>query len=137
MTNSTVTKAVVLARVSSKEQEDGHSLEAQLSNLESYAQRENIEIIKVFRIFESSTKNYRPEFEQMIAFIKGQKQRIGLIVDCVDRLQRSFVHTPILDFLIRKYKPEIHFVRERNVLNKDTTSAQKMAWNMSVLMAQA
>lgn len=129
--------AIVLVRVSSKDQEDGYSLEAQLANLQNYAGRKDLEIIQVFRIIESSTKGHRPEFERMIDFIRQQPQRVALIVDCVDRLQRSFTHTPILDALMREDKLEIHFVREGNVLDKDATSAQKLMWNMGVVMAQS
>jgi DNA invertase Pin-like site-specific DNA recombinase len=39
-------KAVILARVSSKEQEDGHSLDAQIANLELYAARKSLKISK-------------------------------------------------------------------------------------------
>lgn len=129
--------AVILARVSTPEQEAGHSLEAQLANLQDYAQRKGLEVVQVFRIIESSTKGYRPEFEQMIDFLKRQKQRHALIVDCVDRLQRSFTHTPVLNGLMEKNLLEVHFVREGNVIDKDANSMQKMMWNMGTVMAQS
>jgi DNA invertase Pin-like site-specific DNA recombinase len=50
--------AIILARVSTPEQEAGHSLEAQLANLQSYGERRELEVIKIFRIIESSTKGY-------------------------------------------------------------------------------
>ena len=43
-------KAVILARVSSKEQEEGYSLEAQNANLKLYALRKGLNIIKEFTI---------------------------------------------------------------------------------------
>jgi DNA invertase Pin-like site-specific DNA recombinase len=46
-------KAVILARVSSKEQEEGHSIEAQKHRLETYCQRNNLQILKVFELVES------------------------------------------------------------------------------------
>ena len=61
-------KAVILARVSTKEQEDGHSLDAQISNLKHYAERKSLDIIKQYTIIESSTKGERPEFKRMIDF---------------------------------------------------------------------
>ena len=130
-------KAVVLVRVSSEEQEQGYSLDAQLANLQSYAERKGLEVIQVFRIIESSTKGHRPEFERMIEFIGKQKQRTALIVDCVDRLQRSFTHTPVLNALMEKDSLEIHFVREGNVIDKNANSMQKMMWNMGTVMAQS
>lgn len=129
--------AVILARVSSKEQEDGHSLEAQLVNLTNYAQRHGFNVIETFRIIESSTKAQRPEFERMIEFIRKQETCTALIVDCVDRLQRSYQHTNTLAALMQENKLELHFIREGNVLDRNANSAQKMMWNMGVLMAQS
>jgi site-specific DNA recombinase len=130
-------KAVILARVSSKEQEDGHSLSAQIANLKLYAERRNLNVIKEFTIIESSTKGERPEFARMIEFVQKQKERIALIVDTVDRLQRSFRETPILNDLMEKDYLELHFVKEGNILSKDANSTQKLMWNMGVVMAQS
>ena len=129
--------AIILARVSTPEQEAGHSLEAQLANLQTYAERKGLNVVQVFRIIESSTKGYRPEFERMIDFLKKQKSRHALVVDCVDRLQRSFTHTPVLNSLMEQNLLEIHFVREGNVIDKDANSMQKMMWNMGTGMAQS
>lgn len=130
-------KTVILARVSSKEQEEGHSLDAQVGNLQSYAHRKSLKVIKVFKIIESSTKKTRPEFDAMIEFIKGQKEKIALVVDTVDRLQRGFREKPILDDLIQQDILELHFVKEGNILSKDANSSQKLMWNMGVVMAQS
>ena len=132
-----MTTAVILVRVSSEEQEQGYSLDAQLANLQSYAERKGLEVIRVFRIIESTTKGPRPEFERLIQFIGKQKQRTALIVDCVDRLQRSFTHTPVLNSLMEKDLLEIHFVREGNVIDRNANSMQKMMWNMGTVMAQS
>ena len=130
-------KAVILARVSTKEQEDGHSLEAQIANLRLYSERKDLEIIKQYTIIESSTKGERPEFMRMIEFIRAQKEKIAVIVDTVDRLQRSFKETPVLNELLEKDVLELHFVKEGNVLSKDANSTQKLMWNMGVVMAQS
>ena len=130
-------KAVILARISSKEQRDGHSLEAQTRNLENYAEGKGFEVIKTFTLIESSTKKQRPEFDAMISFIKRQKSKIALIVDTVDRLQRSFRETPIFNDLMQQDIVELHFIKEGNVLSKDATSTQKLMWNMGVVMAQS
>jgi site-specific DNA recombinase len=129
--------AVILARVSSKEQEDGHSLEAQTANLKLYAERKNLNIIRMFTIVESSTKGERPEFTRLIAFVKAQKGRVALVVDTVDRLQRSFRETPVLNDLMEQDRLELHFVKEGNILSKDANSTQKLMWNMGVVMAQS
>lgn len=130
-------KAAILARVSTKDQEEGHSLEAQIANLRLYADRKGLEIIRDYTIVESSTKGHRPEFMQMIDFIRGQKEKIAVIVDTVDRLQRSFKETSVLKELFEKDLLELHFVKEGNVLSKDSNAFQKAMWNMGVMMAQS
>ncbi len=130
-------KAVILARVSTKDQEDGHSLEAQIANLRLYASRKSLDIIQEYTIVESSTKGKRPEFARMIDFIRNQKEKTAVIVDTVDRLQRGFRETPILNDLLEKDLLELHFVKEGNVLSKDSNAFQKTMWNMSVMMAQS
>ncbi len=130
-------KAVILARVSTKEQEDGHSLEAQLANLRLYAGRKGLDIIKEYTVIESSTKGERPEFMRMIDFIKAQKQKIAVIVDTVDRLQRSFKETPVLNEMLEKGILELHFVKEGNILSQDANSMQKAMWNIGVVFAQS
>ncbi len=90
-----------------------------------------------YTLVESSTKRNRPEFNQMIHFIKSQKEKMALIVDTVDRLQRSFKETPIFNDLMQQDVLELHFVKEGNILSKDANSSQKLMWNMGVVMAQS
>ena len=130
-------KAVILARISSKEQSEGHSLDAQTRNLKQYADGKNLTVIKEYTLVESSTKQQRPEFDAMISFIKRQDVKIALVVDTVDRLQRSFRETPIFNELMQQDIIELHFVKEGNVLCKNATSTQKLMWNMGVVMAQS
>jgi DNA invertase Pin-like site-specific DNA recombinase len=73
----------------------------------------------------------------MIKFITQQKGKVALIIDTVDRLQRSFRETPILNELMQRDVLELHFVKEGNVLSKDASSTQKLMWNMGVVMAQS
>ena len=57
-------KAVILARVSTQEQEDaGNSIPAQIHRIENYCQRKGFEIAKTFSFDESAYKNRRDEFE--------------------------------------------------------------------------
>lgn len=128
-------KAVILARVSTKEQEDGHSLKAQLANLHLYAERKNLEIIREYKVIESSTKGGRPEFMRMLDFIKKQKEKIAVVADTVDRFQRSFREMPILLDLLDNDQAEFHFVKEGNVLTKNSNSMEKAMWGIGVVMA--
>lgn len=130
-------KAVILTRVSSKEQEDGHSLSAQNTRLIEYAKRKNLDVIKSFQIIESSTRGKRKEFMQMIDFCKKQKETIAIVADAVDRVQRSFKDSVLLDDLVRKEKIELHFYRENMIIGKNSNSMDIMRWDFSVMGAKS
>lgn len=130
-------KAVILTRVSTREQEEGHSLPAQNTRLLDYAKRKQLEVIKTFQIIESSTRGKRKEFMQMIDFCKEQTETIAIIADAVDRIQRSFKESVMLDDLIRQEKIELHFFREGMVIGKKSTSTDIMRWDFSVMGAKA
>lgn len=130
-------KAVILARVSTREQEEGHSIDAQINRLRKYCERKELDIIKEFVFTESSTRGERPEFYKMIAFIKQQKHKVALVCDKVDRLQRSFKEVPILEDLRRSGKLALHFNVEGQVLDENANSSQIMAYQMFVMMAES
>lgn len=129
-------KAVILTRVSSKEQEDGHSLAAQSTRLIEYANRKKLEVIKSYQIIESSTKGKRKEFMEMLNFCKSQKETVAIIADAVDRIQRSFKESVLLDDLVRKDKIELHFYRENMIIGKNANSTDIMRWDFAVMGAK-
>lgn len=129
-------KAVILARVSTQEQEEGHSIDAQLRRLQEYADKKGLQVIKTFRIIESSTQGNRKEFQQMIEYIKNQKEPVALIADAVDRVQRGFKESVLLDELRRQEKVLLHFLREGIVLDKEANSRDIMMWDFAVMGAK-
>ncbi len=130
-------KAILLARVSSKEQEEGQSIPSQVRRLTEYALRKDFQVSQTFQITESSTKETRKQFDQIIAYVKSAKQPIALITDTVDRLQRSFRETPLLDEMRKQGKLELHFLREGLIVNRDSNSAQLLQWDIGVLFASS
>jgi DNA invertase Pin-like site-specific DNA recombinase len=131
-------KAIIFARVSTQKQvQEGHSLSAQVSRLQEYCKQKNLEAIKEFSIAESLTTRDKRPFNEMINFIKQQKEPIALVVDAVDRLQRSFKELPVIDELIQKENIEIHFYKENFVLNKNSSGTNMLRWDMSVLFANS
>lgn len=130
-------KAIILARVSSKDQEEGQSIPAQVRRLTDYAERKKIEVEKVFQITESSSKETRKQFDEIIRLVRKHKQKVALITDTVDRLQRSFRETPLLDEMRRQGKLELHFLREGLVINQESNSAQLLQWDIGVLFASS
>lgn len=131
------TKAIILARVSSKEQEDGYSIEAQKYRLQEYCMRKGLEILQIFELVESSTIGPRQKFMEAIKFAKSQKETIAVVADKVDRLQRSFKESALLNELINDEKIELHFHVENCVIHRNSTSSEKLMWNMNVVMAQS
>ena len=130
-------KAVILALVSTNEQEYGKSLGAQYELGLQYAQRKGLEVIQKYRIVESSTKGKRREFNEMIAFVKRQKEPIAIISHTVDRFQRRFDESVELLPLVKNGKIELHFVSTGLVIHKDSPSSDLMMWDFNVVGARA
>ena len=130
-------KAVILARVSTKEQEEGHSIAAQRQRLEDYCARKGLEVIRKFELIESSTKGERKEFLAMLEFVKAQKETIAIVADAVDRFQRSFKESVQVDELRRQGVVELHFYREAMVISREATSSDILRWDFSVMSAKS
>jgi len=130
-------KAIILARVSTKEQEEGYSIAAQHQRLSDYCTRKGLNVIRTFELVESSTRGERKEFVAMLEFAKAQNETIAIVADAVDRFQRSFKESVLIDELIRKERVELHFYREGMVILKGASSTDIMRWDFSVMGAKA
>lgn len=130
-------KAIILARVSTKEQEEGHSIAAQRQRLVEYCSRKDLKVIKTFELIESSTRGARKEFAAMLEFTQTHGETIAIVADAVDRFQRSFKESVLIDELIRKEKVELHFYREGMIIGKGASSTDILRWNFSVMGAKS
>ena len=134
-------KAIILSRVSSKDQEEGYSIAAQTEKLREYCQRKGMDVLKVFEITESSTVGDRKQFKDMLAYAKEihgkTHQRLAIIVDAVDRLMRNFTDQGVLNDLMNHDIIELHFARTGGIVHRDSTSNDKLMWNIQIVMAQA
>src|SRR3989338_7809164 len=129
-------KAVIFARVSSKDQEDGHSLDAQIQSCYEYAIHKNLQVVEQFRVVESSIATGRPECAKMVDFTRKQKEKIVVLCYCVDRLQRDFDEQYLeLQKLIKQDKIEIHYVKSEFIEHRDMNSSDKFRKNLDVLLA--
>ncbi len=129
--------AVILARVSTKDQEDTNSIPSQTRRLREYAERCDLEIIDTYQLVESSTKSNRKKFNELITKARKFKQTTAIIADTVDRIQRDFRESVMLDELRREGKIELHFVREGLVISKNSNSSEIMRWDMAVMFAKS
>lgn len=129
-------QAILFARVSSKKQDDGVSKEAQLTAMTEYCNQKNLKIIKVFSITESSTIGTRPKFREMIEFLQKQKEKTALVVHSVDRLQRSFEESSLINKLAKDGIIEVHFLRENFNLDQDFEQSREMQYDMNVFTSK-
>jgi site-specific DNA recombinase len=85
-----VRKAVVYARVSSKEQEkEGFSIAAQLKLLKDYAGAQRFAVAREYVDVETAKQTGRTAFGEMIAHLKAQPSTRVLLVEKTDRLYRN------------------------------------------------
>ncbi len=129
-------KAILLARVSSEEQEDTQSIPAQVDRLQKYAQGKKFTQIETHQIVESSTKDTRKKFEKVVETIQKSKEPVALIVETVDRLQRGFKESLLLNEFLKSGKLELHFLRENLIMSKDSNSSEHLRWDMGVMFAK-
>ncbi len=130
-------KAVILARVSTKEQEEeGHSLPAQVRRLQEYAQKKGFEVVKDFVFSESAGNKIRIKFLEMLEFIKKNKDVKVILCQNVDRITRNFKDAVDLDEMRIKENLEIHFVQDGFFLNRESTGNQMFMWEAKVFLGK-
>ena len=92
-------KAIILARVSTKEQEEGHSISAQRQRLADYCARKGLDVIRTFELIESSTRGDRRAFKNMLEYAQSRGETVAIVADAVDRFQRGFRESVQIDEL--------------------------------------
>ncbi len=134
--NETCKQAVIFARVSSEEQKKGASISAQIKTVKNYCITKSLKILDTFDIVESSTNGGRTKFYEMLDFVKAQKHKTAIVVNCVDRLQRDYKECVELDALRKQGRIEIHFYKENLIITKDSNSSDIMRWDIGVFAAK-
>lgn len=123
-------EAVLLCRISDQKQEDGYSLDAQERFGIEYCQKKGFNVIEKFRFVETGSKvGKRNKFDAMMDFIRIQVDRrktnrpIHLIVEKPDRLTRNFTNREQLQLLVMMGKLEIHYYKDRRIVDKNCSPA--------------
>ena len=130
-------KAVIYARVSSKEQEkEGYSVDAQLKLLREYAERQGLEIAQEFIDVETAKRTGRQNFNEMIACVRKRKSIGAILVEKTDRLLRNLKDWVTIDELVNGLNVEIHLPKEGEVLSRDSRSSAKFMFGIKVLMSK-
>jgi site-specific DNA recombinase len=131
-------RAVILARVSSKSQEDeGYSLDSQLKLLKGYCDKQGLEVVYVFKIAETASKEQsRKIFHELLTFIKKNKI-YHLAVEKTDRFTRNFRDAVAIDeWLEKDENRRLHAVKENLLLHKNAKSDVKFMWNIHLSVAK-
>lgn len=129
-------QAIIFARVSSKRQKDeGVSLDVQEKTITQYCLDKNFKILDTISIDESSTQGNRKKFHEMLELAETCQGKVAIVVNYVDRLQRTYTDTPELERLRSSGKIEIHALRENLIMTKDSPAMDLTVWYMHVLMA--
>jgi site-specific DNA recombinase len=130
-------QAVIYARVSTKEQQkEGFSIPSQLKLLHEYADKKCISIIKEFTESETAKKIGRTEFNNLIDYLKANKQIKIILVEKTDRLTRNFNDYVLIDQIVNELDIEVHLVKEGEVLSKYAKSHTKLIHSIKVALAK-
>ncbi len=136
--SSATKKAVLFARVSSREQEDtGYSLPSQEKLLREYAAKNQFVESKCFSISESASGQYQREiFNKMMTHIDEKDIKI-IVCEKSDRLTRNFKDMIMIDeWLKEDGERQVHLVKDSLVLHRDSHSQEKLNWGVRILFSQ-
>ncbi len=130
-------KAVILARVSTtKQEEEGLSLDNQLETLRDYAMKKGFDVVKEFRFSESADRKIRKKFQEMVEYVKRHSQVKALIGYRVDRITRNYRDAVAMDDLRLDKDKELHFVYDRLVIDKNSVGRDIVDWDLKVFLAK-
>jgi site-specific DNA recombinase len=132
-------KSIIVSRVSTEEQKEaGNSLPAQTHRIEQYFKRKDYSVVKKFSFDESAYKEKRDDFDDIIEFIKQQKEPIAVGFDKVDRFSRDIFDKRVsyLYELAIEGKIELHFVSDGQVIDKNISAVEKFQFGINLGLAK-
>ena len=128
--------AVLYARVSSAEQSQGYSTDAQIKLLHEYANKCGCKIRKEFIEAKSAKKAGRTQFGEMLKFVASNNKIKHILVEKTDRLSQKFFRLRDINNLIENHNALIHFVKEGSILHKDSNSQTKLMYGIRAVIAK-
>lgn len=128
--------AIIFARVSSEDQRDGFSLDAQVSLAQKYAKEKGLKIIRIWKVQESASKeDSRKKFFEMIKYIQENNIKHA-VFDKVDRAVRGLRAAAEIEQLIRENEVSFHFPRENLILNQESLPQEKFRFSLGTVIAK-
>jgi site-specific DNA recombinase len=112
---SSVKKAVIYCRVSTKEQvEEGNSLSTQEKICREYALKNSYEIVEIFvEQGESAKTSNRPEFQRLLSYCSNKKNQVNAVIAYkIDRISRNTDDYSQIRILLKRLNVEIKSTSE-------------------------
>jgi DNA invertase Pin-like site-specific DNA recombinase len=132
-TRKPTSSAVIYARVSSREQSEGYSIDAQLKLLREYAQRKGLPVRKEFIDVETAKAAGRKQFTAMLDFVRQDPHGIAILAEKTDRMYRNFTDL----IMIEELSCEVHLAKEGKVVSSDSSSHDKTAHGIMVVLSKS
>ncbi len=105
--------------------------------MNEHVEKNKFAIVEKFVDVETAKKAGRPEFNNMIEFVKRNKFIKDILVEKTDRLLRNFSDlATIYDEMIIGFGVKVHFVKEGIILDKSSKSTDKFFFGLRALMAK-
>ena len=128
--------AVRFDRVSSEDQRDGFSLDAQKTLGDKYAKEHTLKVVKFWSVDESASKeDDRKFFFEMVDFVKANNVR-DVIFDKVDRACRGLKSAVMIEDLIDYHGVRFHFTREHLIIDKDSPPQEKLRFYLGTILGK-
>ena len=129
--------AVLYIRVSSsRQEEEGYSLDAQEKLGREYAKRKGYTIIKSWKVSESAWKEDRTNFNQMIDYVKKHNEIRHIIFDITDRMTRNDFDKIKITTLIKDHDKVIHIARANKIYDKNSNPDDIFVLDIEVAVAK-
>jgi len=123
-------RIVIYARVSTR---DKQNIETQISFLQDYAKRNNLQITETYKdIGESGKKDSRPAFDKLLSDMREGKFE-GVLVYKLDRIGRSLSH--LLQLFQEFQNRKISFISATQNINT-TTPEGRMFLHLLMILAE-
>jgi DNA invertase Pin-like site-specific DNA recombinase len=90
-------KCVLYARVSTKEQEEGYSLDSQQKSIRAYCATRGLSIVEAFVEASSASKPGRGRFAEMVTYMMTRPDVRTIVVQRLDRLSRNWEDKLVLE----------------------------------------
>jgi site-specific DNA recombinase len=114
-------RSIAIVRVSSRKQTDNTSHEVQEKEVSAYCKRNDLNLVKVFRITESARySEHRKQYKSAIDFMLSQGVR-HLLFYMQDREARNLKDLEDNEQLVKSDQIVIHYVHDRKVLDKNSS----------------